>query len=734
MKGIASLRVIVPALTSLLLLNNNASAQQTQNTTQAASSGGLEVVTVTAERKTENEQTVPIAITALEGSSLQRDAVVSAQDLAQRVPSFTFSDFAPGESILSIRGVSSTDDGAGTESSVAEFMDDVYIGRMSNQAFDLYDLQRIEVLRGPQGTFFGKNAIGGAINIVSTPVATDQPHAFASLGYGNFNQITAQGTATGPLTRNLAGKIAFYTSSHDGWDTNVVTGNKIDSRQSVDGRVALLYHSDDDHFRVQLNADYMHEYQFGLGRIPIRDGSVPIVELMHLHGGNGWNKTTDAGDYPMTRSAKGVSIKANLDIWGGELTSITAVRRSAADWEHDSVGIPEINLINGVHDYTDQFSQEFRFNQQVTDTIDYVAGLYYLVESTDRERYFHFIIPPPASDLESSHQFNTTHSYAAFINGDWAFAKQWKLSAGVRFTTESKMIRTVDIGPQNGFINIIPTSFTASAHKSWTDVSPRVSLQYQPSPSSLIYATLSQGFKSGGFAAEPATVKDATTPLNPETATNYELGFKNDFFDHHARLNVAAYYTSYHNLQVQRFGPPLNQPTQFGRFQTLNAPDEEMKGVEAEAIVRPVTGLTLDASYSYLEATFSKFIYVDSAGTAVNLHGTSLLRAPKNKVTAAADYTLDGPFNGAWDFHYEWRYTGTQLAELADPSQTQPAFTVSDANITWMSNDNRWSAELWGKNLFNEHYISELYVIGPGGVGVFGEPRTYGVTVRYRLD
>lgn len=737
--------------TSFLAFATPGFAQTATDTASAQgqddASGGITDIVVTAQRKDERLQDVPIAVSAIGSDALDRGGVVNQQSLAQRVPSFTFSDFAPGQSILSIRGVSSTDDGAGTDSSVALFVDDVYVGRLSNQAFALFDLERIEVLRGPQGTLYGKNAIGGAINVVSTPVSKDSFKAKAKLSYGNYNALDIGAMVTGPISDNLAFKASVSSSDRDGWVHNVVTGNDVRNVDSIGARASLLYHNDG--FSFQLNADYLNEKQLGVGRFPIRDGAAPLLFLHELSGGNGYDIATNAQDGPSIRTARGISGKLTADLGGGTLTSITAYRKSASEWEMDSTGVPQINVVDEIDDFTKQFSQELRYDGYIGDNIDYTLGLYYLNERTNRRERFHLVfgiddrlrtftslaqITDPNDDVDSTQQINETNSYAAFANANWRFAESWTLGLGLRYTRETKDLTNISQAGAIGAFGIIRNTFTVDSQATFSDVSPKFTLQYQPNRNLQLYANVGRGFKSGGFASAPSTIADATRVLRPETAWNYEVGLKADWFDRRLRTNIAAFYTDYRDLQTQRFGPPLNAPAgEFGRFQTLNAGNARLKGIEAEVTAIPVPGLTLAAGYSYLDATYKNFTFVDQNGNAVDLSGETLVRAPKHKLSVSANFEHDGPAGGKMNWYIDYRYTGFQRGDIASPTTNQPAFNVSDANISYTNAAGDWTFSIWGRNIFKERYISHIYIIGPGDVGVFGEPRTYGASVTWKM-
>ncbi|MCG8505247.1 MAG: TonB-dependent receptor plug domain-containing protein, partial [Sphingomonadales bacterium] len=255
------------ALTSTLFLANPAAAQE-----DSARGSTLEVIIVTSERREGNLQNVPVAVSAFSTETIERADISHPIDIANRVPSFTFSPFAPGQAVFSLRGISSNDDGAGTENSVAVFLDDVYFGRISNSAFDFFDAERVEVLRGPQGTLYGKNAIGGALNIVSKKPSTEDFDARLRVMLGNFNTRNIGGYASGPLAGNFAAKVSFALRKHDGYVTNILTGNDLADQDSLSVRGQLLWQTENT--EVMLTGWTQDEDNSDMGRIPLPTAGV----------------------------------------------------------------------------------------------------------------------------------------------------------------------------------------------------------------------------------------------------------------------------------------------------------------------------------------------------------------------------------------------------------------------------------------------------------------------------
>jgi len=708
----------------------------------------LEEITVTAQRRSENLQNVPVAVTALSSRAIEKVDIHTPDDIATRVPGMTFSPFAPGQSVVSLRGISSNDDGAGTENSVAVFLDDVYLGRISNMSFEIFDVERIEILRGPQGTLYGKNAIGGAINVVSTKPGDDF-YGKIKATIGNYGRKDFAGVLSGPLTDNVSAKVSFSSRVRDGWVQNIVTGNRLKDENVQSVRGQLLWHNDET--EVIISGDSMRLDQSDIARIPVFGG----VEPLHLALGGTYKKSTNPQDGFALKSADGVSMKVTHDFGNSILTSISAYRTSSSQWEMDSAGVPQVNVVDEIADFTDQYSQEFRLAGDFNDSIDYVMGLFYLNEKTDRAEHFRLVLniddrnplvgPGDPQDLVGGYrQINTTNSFAAFTHVNWQISEKLKMGLGLRYTYEKKDILSWASTSNGGFV--ISTDFGgdlenavggAAGNASWSDLSPKIALNYQATDDVMVYGSISKGFKSGGFGAAPASALEASTPLDPETAWNYEVGSKADMFDGRLRLNLAAFYTTYKNLQFQRFGPLLDDaPGAFGVFLTRNAGSADIYGLEAEFTWVPADNLYISGNYSYLDtqADFNFDGFYNTAPATSDIRTLPLTRAPKHKFSINLDYSHDGPWNGTISYHIDWRYTGEQRGDVVSDSTIQPAFDLSDANVSWTSEDEKWDVRVWGKNIFDEKYISHIYIIGPGNMAVFGDPAMYGLSVAMKFN
>ena len=699
----------------------------------AAQSGSkLEEVVVTAQHREQNLQDVPISVSAISAQDLNEAQVFGATEIAYRVPGMAYAEFAPGQAVISMRGISSADDGAGMDNSVVMFLDGVYIGRLANINFEMFDLERIEVLRGPQGTLFGRNAIGGAINVTSTR-PTDELSGKAEVSAGNEGHLRYQGLISGPLTDNLMGKLTYNHREHDGYWDNIVL-NKDQGDEDTDSvRGQLLWAT--DKMDWLLTGDYMEDDREDMGRVPIYPGASNDSVQAWKDAGGEFGKVTSPSDGDSYRDAGGVSLQGDIQFDKGTFTTITAWREASTDWSMASIGVAYgpggIEVIDNIEEDIDTYSQEFRWTSSLDGNINYVAGIFLLREETDRKEQFWVQAPagPGGSYIdvgnEIAEQDNTTDSYAVYAQGDWDFAERWTLTAGGRFTYDDKETESTSVNCGNlapGFENypgcegvgsslgIIAETFNAKADDNWDDFSPKVSLQWRQTDDLMWFATIAKGFKSGGFGGAPGIPEQATTPVDEETAWNYELGMKGDFFDQTLRLNATVFYTDYEDLQIVRFGPTEANPD-FGSFITDNIGSADIYGFEGEFTWYPTDNLRLSGNYAYLDTDVDDLI-LNVASGALDVSGSDLRQAPEHKASVTGSY--DVPLSGGslLNFRVDYTYIDEQINDYANQNTIIEEITLFDARASWTSADQNWQVALWGKNLTDEEYVSHSYVIG----------------------
>ena len=721
----------------------------------------LEEVIVTAQHREQNIQDVPLAITALGTEQLEAAGIFDGTTIAMNVPGMAYAEFAPGQVLIAIRGITSADDGAGLDNSVALFLDGVYIGRQAGINFDMFDLERIEVLKGPQGTLFGRNAIAGAINVV-TSKPSDTFGAKAALTVGNEGILRYQGLVTGPLGENLSAKLVYNHREHDGFVRNTLLNKDVQNEDysSVRGQLSLST----DASTWLLSGDYMEDDRDAMGRAPIANGNFDYVGTATALGAGRPGTNASPIDGFSYREASGVSLQGDIEVGTGVVTSITGFRSTDSNFNMESIGAPAgggynldagvygVDVNDDINESIDTFSQELRWSSETGGVFDYTSGLYYFTEDTDRVEQFKLDRNTVATGQvtvgnEYTRTQNKTKSYAAYGQANWHVNDSWTLTAGGRFTKDERdyIATAVNCGLSEevkaaaGFPNfapcgnvgsslrIIAEAFKLPASNSWTDFSPMLSAQFRASDDLMYYGTISTGYKSGGFAGSQGVAVAATNPVNPEDVINYELGFKGDFAGNTVRINASVFLMDYTDLQVVRFGPVPGSA--FGTFQTTNVGSADIYGLELDYDWRVTENFSISGYYAFLHSEISG-LTLNAATGPQDFSGLPLRQSPKNSYSVVLDYKM--PISsGALDFRAQYAFVDDQFNDY--PTRTETIIEQAkllDASVSWTSPEGRYQVLLWGKNLTDERYITHSYRIGPGSIGVWSAPATYGLTAK----
>lgn len=709
-------------------------------------------VIVTATRRAESVQDVAVTLTVLGPQQIAKADINDATGIAINTPGLAYGEFSPGQAIFAMRGIGSADDGAGLDNSVAAFIDGVYIGRGAGVNFDVFDLERIEVLKGPQGALFGRNTIGGAISVVTSKPSLDEFSGKVSVTGGNEGIVRAQGLITGPISENLAGKLVVSHRQHDGFVRNTLLNKDENDEDKTSVRGQLLLGLDNSEW--VLSADYTRDERDAAGRFPFVS---PFEAVAESFGANRPQTNASPIEGFSDRETYGVSLSGEFNFDKGSLISISGFRNVQADWEMPSVGAPlgGTDLANGVFgldvnddilEDIDTFSQELRWVSDLDGPLNYVAGLFYFKEDTDRVEQFGLDTNSAAGGQvrignEYTRTQNETTSYAAYGQATYDFSDKWTAILGARVTKDEKdyVATAVNCGQPEadraaagfpnfaecqgvgGSLSIIAETFEAPVSDSWSDFSPMGTLQFRPNDDLMIFGTVATGFKSGGFAGSQGVESAATNPVDPESATNYELGFKSELLDRRLRVNATAFYMDYKDLQIVRFGPVPNSA--FGTFLTTNIGSADIKGVEVDWNWLLSENFTFSGNYAYLDTEVNDLVI-----NGIDASGKTLRQAPEHSVNLIADYNHSLGDSGDLDFNLQYTYVDEQRFDyLSDDTIAEEKKLVS-GSITWVSPGDKYELSVWGKNLTDYDYVKHSYVIGPGVIGVWGDPRTYGVT------
>lgn len=692
----------VHALRALLL--SSAMACATPAAAQTAD-GLIEEVVVTATKRPTELQETPVAVTAITGAQIEQSRLQTLDDALLLVPNANFLNATGASGSYAIlRGSATIDDAPGVDLPVTFFIDDVFYGSASVAYPDFYDVEQIEVLRGPQGTTFGRNVTGGAIVIRSRePDGTFGASLSATIG--DNDRFEARGHVTGPITDRINGRFAFSARDYGGHQKNIFNGADEAGQEFYSAR-AMLDVELGPRTDALLNVAYTVDKSPGVGYSFLIFGNGPSRP-----GFAGVALPTDPDETAgnVTPKSDGDNFSSALrighDLGFATLTSITAYRRTTTDYLNDADGT-SLNIQTARDRQREaQWSQEFRLASAGEGRLEWIAGLYLLRQvATRTERYNHDAVPGTTlaflvpGHLEARlYQNIETSSVAPFIEGVYRFTDQLALRAGVRYTWEEKSGRTQHEGVNR--ITTFPVDYNVAYSKDWSATTPRVVLEYKPNEDLFFYAGASRGFKSGGFTLNPLTAAAAATPYDPEYVWNYEAGMRSDWLDRRLRLNVTLFQQKTTDLQVRSW----NGTT----FAFTNAGKTRARGVEVELLARPTSQIDLGASYGYIDAE-----YLDYACTAtINCRGRKFASVPEQSLSAFAAARFDLGANGEIFTRLEAQFRSAVWSNATNdhPDRIRDLTRIDglyNAQIGWESEDGAWRVTAWGRNLTDERFVN----------------------------
>lgn len=685
----------------------------------------LDEVIVTAERRSQPLHRVPISITAITAADIEKSKIGSIIDVQQYVPGLSVTQASTGQALVFIRGIGTDIVGSGVEDAVAVYIDGVYQSRAAATAMQFIDVDRVEVLKGPQGILYGRNATGGAINILSKAPGTERSAQF-DVGAGSYNRKIVRGTVSGALSGGANGRLSFLHNRDDGDSRNTLLnlrGNSSDTN-ALRGSLEFL---PNDRLVVTVNAHY---YQ---------DNASPIMKPLHpavnpLFTVFGATVIADPRtvmqNHPnvLSLTQSGIDVKAEWELDSSLLTSITAVHKTDYNIKQAELDGTEVPLVNvgspttgiGIPEITNFFSQEFTLVSNDNGPLSWTGLLSYTHQKVDAPGFN--ISFPLLGMTTNSVAVVSTDALGLGGQATYAWSNGLRLTAGARYSTETK-----NLEKDQAYLNGTLTG-SMTDKKTWSQVTPKLVVDYSPDKNHMLYASATKGFKSGGYntvAIQPA--------FAPETAVNYEAGLKSKLFDDRLRLNLAAFYTKYNDMQVS-----LVMNGAGGMYSEIkNAAKAVTKGIEASATLKSTSRFELSGGVQLLDARFVNFVSIDPqnpAQGAVDRKGNPLSRAPDTTINLAAQYT--------------WPITGGALALRGEGSYRSKIYYTpfkndytSDAGLTiWnalLSYEPAAKTGIYGtacvKNLANKIYTKAIF--DPQGLGYlayYAPARTVGVQVGYR--
>jgi len=686
----------------------------------------VQEVTVTARHIAESLKDTPVAVSAFSEDQLLTQGAADITDLTYLTPSTSLFVGRGSNSTLTayIRGIGQQDPTWGSEPGVGLYVDDVYYARPQASVLDIYNVSQIEVLRGPQGTLYGRNTIGGAVKYVTADLA-DHPTADARVSYGSYNEHDFVASASTPVDDKVRIGFAVADYNRDGWGKNLTTGASIDNKDMVAGRISVEL-LPTDNFTVKINADRTWDLSnANPGHKEVAYGGFPITSSDYdsYAGMSSRNYVMD----------EGVSLTATWIVdpeW--TLKSISAYRQGNTKTNIDFDGVPGDYLgVPGV--YSDEQKSEEIQAQYTGGRLRGVMGAFYM-DSQAAGDFDEQLANLKLTDFLQGHVL--TNSWAGYGDGSFDITDELTLSAGGRYSYDEKSGQVFNAfylglaspafgGPAQKPL-LVNTNYTN--HKSWGDFTPRVSLSYKITPDITSYVSYAEGFRSGGFDIRGNGVKTPQTVngYNPEKVDTYEIGLKGNYLDHRLSLNLDGYYSQYKDQQVG-----VQVPTATGVVSVVeNAGRSHIEGIELEAVAKLFSGLTATASGAYTYAQF------DSLPV---LNGIPPLRgfqyAPKWTGSLDLTYVAElGDKMGTLTTSGTIAYRSfTQLYDTPSVID-QKGYAVLDANIIWTAPSGGWSVSLKGANLADERYRVGGYnlngaLYGNSVVGFYGAPRTFLSTV-----
>ncbi|MGX9863659.1 TonB-dependent receptor [Pseudomonas moraviensis] len=735
----------------------------------AASGSQLETVTVTTRRREESSQDVPTPMSVVSGQNLETQRVYRIQDLQQLVPSVNVAYMHARQSSVSIRGLGNNPASDGLEGSVGLYIDNVYLGRPGMAVFDLMDIEQLEVLRGPQGTLFGKNTTAGVINI-STRAPSFTPERSIETSVGEDGYFQTKGTISGPLNDQLAGRFSAYRTRSDGDIKNEYDGHDLNGGSREGFRAQLLFKPNED-FNLRWIGDYNEEDSSAGTRVLYNTG--PTINGVNLYESrasaagatlvNGRHRKVNLdNDQHVTVHQGGTSVEANWTLPSDfTLTSVSSYRFwNFTPRNDDGLNVPA-SYNAGVSVEDKQYSQEFRLASPKGEFFDYVVGAYYFGSDLDNKSFAYYGPQAdiwngtPAGALANVTSVGKGHiktdSFALFAQGTWHLSERLDFTAGVRGTYEEKNASVSRNAPLGG---VAVAGAAANARRGRAGAYDSGDLnQYSSSPSGLLnlsyritddvlgYATLSHGEKSGGvnLAVGSAPTAGADSLLiGTERANNAELGFKSTLWDHRLQLNANVFWTQVNAYQTNAYDAA-------NRVQYLtNAGSVRSRGIEFESTVVPLRGLTLNFNGSYNDVSYLSYkdapcppeiSQAPGAPASCDLSGHQVVGASKWIGNANGEYkwNLDNGFEPYVTGSYAFRSKAVGTVEDSDYGQI-PSYAVVNLSTGLRGdfNQGQWDVSLWLKNAFDKTYYTTLWTGGNGGYeGLLGTPRTLGVTGRY---
>ena len=741
-------RHVVEHVVLLAILTGGLEAALAQT---APTAGAIEEIIVTAGRKGEESlQDIPAALTVLSEETLRKADITEISEVASRTPGFTFQEKIGNQQEIMIRGIGTLRlDGSSADPSVGLFIDEVYVGRRGAATPRIFDLERVEVVRGPQGTLYGKNVVGGAINFVSARPRYERAGRVA-LSFGEIDSLGGKSTAgldaflTGGFSDNVAGRVAVHSRYNDGYSHNVVLDEELDNLESYGIRGALLIEPNDA-LDIHLMADYSRTDTNGQSRKPVDDPLIDAPGPTFAFGGLRTEHPRES-ESPWTQyeDLEVAGLTGRFD-WalnnGYNLTYLAALRYGHFVGRYALPGItspPSLtDAVAGQDEEYTGITQDLRLASDPGGRLRWIGGLYYLREETDlidNNIASSFIYAGPLSigDILDGELFydqrNVTDSVAVYGEGSWDLQDNLTLTLGGRYSSDQKDFSSrsecLDFGGPGGLLCVAPLAnefWDFEIDEKWSEFTPKVLMEWRPGDDLLFYASARRGFKGGGWQGKPTTLAAALINFDPETAWNYEIGGKTQWLDDRLRINAALFLTDFRDLQVEQLDDT-------GLTLIIdNAADAKIVGLELELLAALSDNIQFWFNGSWLETEYENFI--DSNGA--DLSGNTLARAPELMFSTGLSLSAAVGDNLAFDARIEYNWQD-DMEWSPNNDVLEDAYGLLDARLAIGPPAGGWEVALFGKNIADKLYREDVVPFLGDIFSRWGLPRTYGV--QFTLD
>ena len=751
-----------------------------QETAQVGDDFAIEEITVTSRRYEENIKDAPVSVSVMTGDYIDAQGIATGDDIIQLTPGATFIRFNKLQPEYSIRGVNGVAEGSSSEASVLTVIDNIPISKdiMKNPA--MFDVQRVEVLRGPQGTSFGRNASAGLVHILSRR-PTQEFSGRVTAGGGGFGRYETDGFLNVPLSQILAARLAFNIDGYDGYTRSTSTGKGLDGQKNYSVRGSFLltpnerlsvyfkvgYNRDDDDTPVRRSRDCTRPTLVSAADRAIFNPPPPHPRwsITYFDPCNVYKTEISQGNFFVKRNILNLTGEIVYAFANGiTVTTETGYLDGNTNRLQEAHGTPENVLWQRGFSSAHAFSQEARIDNQASgNRWRWLAGVYYLTDHQDKfdeNQFFQNGAAGRPDTRDTKISSNSADSIGLFGEVTYDLTDRLNATFGTRWTHDKKDYQIAHTGfgwggpisalvgcnffpPGGKFIcgnaaNPVGFATPVTVSDSWSDVAFRGSLQYRVNDNHTVYALVSQGYKAGGFQPEPPNPTVARQSFNEETSTNYEIGWKGEVA-RRARFSIAAYFLQYKNLQLAQFIDVQG----LGFFQAIsNAGRAETLGLEFEGTVLVTRDFRLTGSFAVMDAQLKNtMLDTNEDGILESFNGFRPDNAPNWTATAVAEYDVHLPGGSVLTLRGDYRGRSNVWDDIIDrdlvtDTRLRPGVNIIGVSVTWLSPDGHMQARMWAKNLTQEKEVLNIGPPQPNTLQLptaFGPPRRWGGTLSYRF-